>query len=261
MKQRMLSLLILLLMGIPVWGQYAGFSMGPAFAFTRYTSFSYFADSYNRFHKSELSEPLGNFRFAGGKYFGFSMGDGGAGMDLSYSNLRHTAEAVFTTGEKRVFDLRLGYFDILLNVGGGNDGAGVWATAGFCTGRMNLYSYTEYPDGTYNYSLEQILNGQYTGFYIAGILGLKAQIPFSESFALQLRAEKLFKQTNYLGFQLHDKDNGRSNTAPHTDAIPTDYYHYNDIIATQGMLPEQYFVLPDLSGVRFSIALTILLNN
>jgi hypothetical protein len=56
----------------------------------------------------------------------------------------------------------------------GEEGAGFWLTAGFGIGRVNLFSYSEYADGAINYNLNQMLNGQYTGLYIAGIVGVKA---------------------------------------------------------------------------------------
>lgn len=242
--------------------QYVAFSAGPVFSKINYTTFGYFADSYNRFHSETLTQELKPFNFATGKYIAFSFGNGPVGMDISYNNFRETTKAFFKTGESRIFKLRTGYFDMLLNLGVGGDGfAGIWATAGFTVGRVNLISYSEYADGTINYSLNQILNGQFTGMYVAGILGLKAQIPVAEGIGLQLRAEKLFKQPNYLSFQLHDKDNGRSNTVPGTDVIPTDYYHYNEIIASQNTLPEQYYVLPDVSALRFSIGVSFLIGN
>jgi hypothetical protein len=73
---------------------------------------------------------------------------------------------------------------------------------------------------------------------------------------IQFRAEKLFKQVNYLGFQLHDVSNSKEGTGVDTDQLPADYYHYNEIMGTQTTLPEQYNVLPDVAGLRFSIALT-----
>jgi len=242
--------------------QYIAFSGGPVFSKIKYTTFGYFADSYNRYHAGDLSAELKPFDFATGKYVAFSFGSGPIGMDISYNNFREKTKAVFTSGESRIFKLRTGYIDMLLNVGGGSDGgAGVWATAGFTVGRINLISYSEYADGTINYSLNQILNGQFTGMYVAGILGLKAQVPISEGVGLQFRAEKLFKQANYLSFKLRDIDNGRSNQSPATNGIPSDYCHYNEIIASQTTLPEQYYVLPDVSALRFSIGLSITIGD
>ncbi len=261
MKKFILSAILILAVLVSN-AQYVAFSAGPVFSKIRYKTFGYFADSYNRYHAESLTKELDPFNFATGKYIAFSLGSGPMGMDISYNNFRENTKAIFTTGESRIFKLRTGYFDMLLNVGGGSDGgAGVWATAGFTVGRINLISYSEYADGTINYSLNQILNGQFTGMYVAGILGLKAQIPVAEGIGLQLRAEKLFKQANYLSFKLRDKDNGRSNQPPATNGIPTDYYHYNEIIASQTTLPEQYYVLPDVSALRFSIGLSILIGD
>lgn len=255
-------LIILALISFSAGAQYMTFSAGPVFSKLNYQSFSYFTDSYNRFHEEELSEELKPLSFATGKYIALSFGNGPVGMDISYNNFRDNTKATFITGESRIFKLRAGYFDMLLNLGAGSDeGLGLWATAGFTVGRINLISYSEYSDGTVNYSLNQILNGQFTGMYVAGILGLKAQVPLSEGIGLQFRAEKLFKQTNYLSFKLRDKDNGRSNQSPSTNGIPTDYYHYNEIIASQTTLPEQYYVLPDVSALRFSIGLSISIGN
>lgn len=242
--------------------QYVAFSAGPVFSKIRYKTFGYFADSYNRYHDESLTKELDPFNFATGKYIAFSLGSGPMGMDISYNNFRENTKAIFTTGESRIFKLRTGYFDMLLNLGAGSDdGFGIWATAGFTVGRINLISYSEYADGTINYSLNQILNGQFTGMYVAGILGLKAQIPVAEGIGLQLRADKLFKQVNYLSFKLRDKDNGRSNQSPATDGIPADYFHYNEIIASQTTLPEQYYVLPDVSALRFSIGVSITIGD
>jgi len=174
--------------------QYVAFSAGPVFSKMNYMTFEYFTDSYNRYHSEALTQEMEPFNFATGKYIAFSVGNGPIGMDISYNNFRENTKAFFKTGESRIFKLRTGYFDMLLNLGVGGDGfAGIWATAGFTVGRVNLISYSEYTDGTINYSLNQILNGQFTGMYVAGILGLKAQIPVAEGIGLQFRAEKLFK--------------------------------------------------------------------
>lgn len=254
---RKISLFFLLVItSVVLRAQFVAFSAGPVFTKMHYTTFSYFAESYNRYHADNLTQELKPFNFATGKYISLCIGGGPAAVEISYNNFREKTKAIFNSGETRVFDLRTGYFDMMLNIGSGDDGAGFWLTTGFGVGRVNLFSYTEYADGAINYNLNQMLNGQYTGVYVAGILGVKAQIPITESILIQLRAEKLFKQVNYLGFQLHDVSNSKEGTGVDTDQLPTDYYHYNEIMSTQTTLPEQYNVLPDVAGLRFSIALS-----
>lgn len=259
--RKIFLILTLFCMSIALNAQYVSLSAGPVFTKMRYTTFDYFAESYNRFHAGNLSQELKPFNFASGKYIAFSFGSGPIGLDISYNNFREKTKAIFNSGESRIFDLRTGYFDMLLNVGAGDGAAGIWATAGFTIGRVNLFSYTEYSDGVVNYNLSQILNGQYTGFYVAGIIGLKGQIPITDKFAVQLRIEKLFKQPNYMGFKLNDVSNSKEGTGSDTDALPTDYFHYNEIMATQNIMPEQYNVLPDIAGIRFSIGLSLLIGN
>ena len=64
-----------------------------------------------------------------------------------------------------------------------------------------------------------------------------------------------------MGFKLNDVSNSKEGTGSDTDALPTDYFHYNEIMATQNIMPEQYNVLPDIAGIRFSIGLSLLIGN
>lgn len=257
MKKLYLLIPFFLFIGQYGFSQVMSVAAGPSFYIMKYPTFGYFVDSYNRFHARDLSRQMKSFPMASGKYIGFSFGANAGNIEMSYQHFDASTYAEFNSGDKRHFKMKCGYMDILFCLGPSNKNAGIWFYGGGGFGRINMCSYYEYKDGSCNYGLNQLLNGQYFGGYLVGIYGIKASIPVGEKMSILLRAERSVTSHSYIRQPLKDKDQGKAYSYDMTSTIPTDYYHYNEIIAQQTTLPSQYSVLPDIGGFKFTVGVKV----
>jgi hypothetical protein len=70
-----------------------------------------------------------------------------------------------------------------------------------------------------------------------------------------LRFERVITPYGYGSHHLVDTDVGKYDANSGTNAIPSDYFHYKEIMETHSWLPIQYAVQPDIRGYTFTVAL------
>lgn len=126
------------------------------------SSFDKFVANYNALNAADLSSPLTHFKMRPSFYAGLNFFTKSYYSEFAYNTLHGKAEATFVNGNKRVLEMKSGDFDIGIGFGYSTD-----KFYAYFVGIMNfgfgdrLDAYTEYPDGTISYGMENYLNGHY----------------------------------------------------------------------------------------------------
>lgn len=251
---RILSVIILLLLvsSKVTFGQLA-ISSGLNISNPTIRGFNLLTDSYNRYHKTELSRSLEAFSPGIGWYInGTWYFNEKSTFESSYNQITTKTSAKFTNNGIRHFDLILSFFEIEFGKGIRKEKLEIWGTLGTIWGRVNIDSYYEFADGTFDYGTSKLLNGQYQSLVKGLTISLNPKYHLYENLSV------FIKISGYHYFKpkaLEDKDGSKLYTEPPSNFLPTDYHHFIEIHEHFGGLPEQYKIKADLRGVKFTFGL------
>lgn len=199
-------------------------SFGPQYGYLFHKSYNTFRASYNDYHKSELTDPLGALTHnLGGSVLLRCYLNEKISLHVGYQQMRSRTSSRFTTGAGRVFLHRYG--------------TPIYGGVGFSGKRRNSFelsamfanlemaTYYRYPDKSISYGGEKLLNGTFTTFQ--AMLSAAYTLRFKKGTSpWSLRAEFQFPLAPPdIIFEYTDSHWARdlSITPVYMSSIPTDY--------------------------------------
>jgi len=255
MKRLFIISVFVISIGSHINGQAISFAGGASFISPKYLTFQYFIDSYNLYHKEYLQSKLNYLPTSVGEYLNASFHGNHLTVDLGYQAFNMSSNAIFINGDSRNFDFRVRTMDLLMGGGFSKKNLGIWAFGGLYFGLMKMDSYYKYNDGTVSFGLDKFLNGQFSNGMSGYTLGIKSSIPVYKYISILLKVEKVTAFRGSLRYNaLEDRNTSRQALGAY---IPTDFYHYKDIITSNSYLPEEYQTRTDLEGFKYTIGLQI----
>ena len=215
--------------------------------------FELFSESYNNYHQMELSKKLYSIKPASGinissNYYFREYGI----MTIGINHNAKSSEALYTNGNKRIFNHSLTFGEFELGGGIKLNNLALHSEIGVILGIATIDTYYEFNDKTYNFGVENFLNGKYNSIYKAVTLSIKSGYDFNKNISgfIKITGFHYFKPKPY-----HDKDKSKYFSTPKSNYISTDYQHFNDIYMHFADIPEQYRMKSDIRGLKIIIGL------
>ncbi|MFC2137909.1 hypothetical protein ACFLTE_07020 [Bacteroidota bacterium] len=221
--------------------------------------FELFTESYNNYHKLELSNKLNPFNSASGINISSTYYFGKYGILIL--GLNHNAslnEVTFNNGNKRIFNNSLSYGEIEFGGGPKLNKLGIYSGIGIIYGIGTLDTYYKYSDEINHFGVEYFLNGKYKARYKAISLSLKSTYDINDFLSAFIKISGLhyFRPKAY-----HDKDKSKFFSSQQSDYLSTDYQHLNEINTRFSNIPDQYRMKSDIRGFRVIVGLEYYFNN